>query len=236
MKIKYKQSALGPIWLVVQPAAMLGAMVIVFTGVTTVQTEGIPYVLFALGGLSVWSCFQQAVSTASAVMQHNAYIVKRTACPRIALVVGNVVAASPSLGVVVGATFVGALVVQGLPTQVLLLPFVVAWLILFTCSISLIFATVAARFRDAVALVPLLIQVGVFASPVGYPISQTHGAIHTLVLINPLSGLIEAMRWSLLGAKPSIAAIAIAAPFTVVAALSAWVLFARSEVRFADYV
>jgi lipopolysaccharide transport system permease protein len=236
MKIKYKQSALGPIWLVVQPAAMLGAMVIVFTGVTTVNTGGVPYVLFALAGLSVWSYFQQAVSTASGVMQHNAAAVKRTACPRIALVMGNVVAAAPALGVVVGASLVGALIVRGLPTQVLLLPLVVAWTILFTAAIALILATVAARFRDAVAVVPLLIQVGVFASPVGYPTSQTHGAIKVLVLMNPLSGLIEAMRWSLLGTSPSITAILIAAPVTVAAALCSWFLFARSEVRFADYV
>lgn len=236
MKIKYKQSALGPIWLVAQPTAMLGAMVIVFTGVTTVNTGGVPYVLFALAGLSIWSYFQQAVSTAATVMQHNVYVVKRTACPRIALVIGNLVAASPSLLVVIGASLLGTLVIRGLPTQALALPLVIAWLLLFTGSISLILATVAARFRDAVAIVPLLIQVGVFASPVGYPIESTHGAISVLLHVNPLSGMIEAMRWALLGISPSMTAIAIAAPLTVVFAVIAWRLFARAEVGFADYV
>lgn len=236
MKIKYKQSALGPIWLVVQPTAMLGAMVIVFTGVTTVDTGGVPYVLFALAGLSIWSYFQQAISTAATVMQHNVYVVKRTACPRIALVIGNLIAASPSLLVVICASLLGTLVIRGLPTQALALPLVVAWLLLFTGSISLILATVAARFRDAVAIVPLLIQVGVFASPVGYPIESTHGAISILLHINPLSGMIEAMRWALLGISPSLAAIAIAAPLTIVFTAIAWILFARAEVGFADYV
>jgi ABC-type polysaccharide/polyol phosphate export permease len=236
MKIKYKQSALGPIWLVVQPAAILAAMVIVFKGVTNVDTGGVPYVLFALAGLSVWIYFQQAISTAAMVMQHNVHVVKRTACPRIALVVGNGLAASPSLAVVVAATFVGTAAALGLPTQVLALPFVLAWMVLFTASISLILATVGARFRDVVALVPLILQVGVFASPVGYPVSSTHGAIAVLLHINPLTGLIEAMRWTLLGLTPSLLTLAISTGTTVVFATLAWWLFARAEVRFADYV
>lgn len=236
MKIKYKQSALGPIWLIMQPAAMLGAMIIVFTGVTTVKTGGIPYVLFALAGLTIWSYFQQAISTAASVMQHNVYVVKRTACPRIALIVGNLVAASPALAVVVCASFLFTVVLRGLPTQAIAIPLVLAWMVLFTGSISLILGTVAARFRDAVALVPLLIQVGVFASPVGYPIDSTHGVISILLLINPLSGMIEAMRWALLGIAPSMTAIAIAAPITAAVAVIAWMLFVRAEVRFADYV
>lgn len=236
MKIKYKQSALGPIWLVAQPAAMLGAMVIVFTGVTTVNTGGIPYVLFALAGLLVWSYFQQAVGTAASVMQHNAFVVKRTACPRIALVIGNLVSASPALLVVATASLLGTLVMRGLPVQALALPLVFAWLILFAGSVSLILSTVAARFRDAVALVPLLIQVGVFASPVGYPISSAHGAISVLLNINPLSGMIEAMRWALFGSSPSITAILIAVPVTAASAVVAWWLFGRAEVGLADYV
>lgn len=236
MKIKYKQSTLGPVWLLLQPMAMLGAMAIVFTGVTTVNTGTVPYILFALTGLSIWTFFQQVVSTAPGVMPINQQVVRRSPCPRIALVVGNLVAALPALGVVFSIAFVGVSIDRGLPIQSLVLPVVLAWLVLFTGAVSLIFATVAARFRDAIAVVPLVIQVGVFASPVGYPIDATHGAIATLIVINPVSGLIEAMRWCLLDATPSIAAIVVAIAWTAALATYSWLLFARMEVRFADYV
>jgi ABC-type polysaccharide/polyol phosphate export permease len=236
MKVKYKQSALGPVWLFLQPAAILGAMAIVFTGVTKVNTGGVPYILFALAGLSVWSYFQQALSTAPSVMPHNQHVVRRSPCPRIALVVGNLVAALPALSVVISVTFVGIVIDRGLPWQALALPAVLVWLLLFTGAVSLILATVAARFRDAVALIPLLIQVGVFASPVGYPLASTHGVIAVLVKINPVSGLIETMRWCLLGASPSITAIMISIGLTAALAIYSWILFGRMEVRFADYV
>lgn len=236
MKIKYKQSALGPVWLVIQPLAMLGAVAIAFAGVTKVKTGGVPYLLFALAGLSVWIYFQQSVSTAPTLMPNNYQVVRRSPCPRIALVVGNLLAQLPPLGILLAITFAGALFDRGLPVQALLFPVVIVWLLLFTGAVTLVLASVAARFRDAVAIVPLIIQGGIFASPVGYPISGTHGVVSVLLKLNPISGLIEAMRWSLLGVSPSALVLAIGLAWTIALLGFSWMVFGRLEVRFADYV
>jgi lipopolysaccharide transport system permease protein len=107
---------------------------------------------------------------------------------------------------------------------------VLAW------SVALIAASVSVRFRDIVAIIPLLAQAGMFVTPVGYPIDNAPSHIQTILALNPVSGVIETFRWSLLGMTPDMKVIAISAVLTVVLAVGGWVVFGRLETRFADYV
>jgi lipopolysaccharide transport system permease protein len=237
MKIKYKQSVLGPVWLVLQPFGMLVAISIAFAGVTNVDTGDVPYILFALAGLCVWVYFQQAVTASPSIFPNNYQVVRRSPCPRVALITANLISQLPPLGVVLGVTLVGVLIDRGPQTGWLVLPIMVVWLIALVGAVTTILAAVAARFRDAVAVVPLVIQAGIFVSPVGYPLSTVpDGFVSTLLHLNPVSGLIEAWRWSLLGTDPLEGVVLISLGWTALLLYLGWTIFARLEVRFADYV
>lgn len=235
MKAKYKQSALGPLWLVLQPLGMLLAITIAFSKVTSVNTGNIPYVVFALVGLAVWTYVQMTISVAPMTLPSNQLVVRRSPCPRVALVTGTLIAVLPPLAVVLTASVAAAAISSGLPTQALMMPLMVAWLLLLMWGFTLLVAALGGRFRDAVAFAPLIVQAGIFLTPVGYPLDAA-GSFAKVLAFNPASGLIEGWRWSLLGIPPDGFAIGIALAETIGVVLLGWYVFGRMEPRFADYV
>ncbi len=236
MRIKYKQSFLGPVWLAAQPLGMLAAVSVAFAGITRVDTRGVPYVLFALVGVTVWAYVQLTIVTAATAMISNAPLVRRSACPRIALVNGALLTNLPTLGVMALLTLLAALVLHGAVVQMLLLPAVGALVLAFTWGPSLLLASIAARYRDAVAVVPLLVQGGLFLSPVGFPTDSAHGALRIALSLNPVSGLIEAARWCTLGTTPAAVPLAASAAWMVILTLAGWQIFSRFETQFADFL
>ena len=181
IKVKYKQSLLGPVWLLLQPMGMLAAITIAFSGVTNVDTRGVPYLLFGLVGITVWNFISMTISVAPTAYASNAALVKRSTAPRPAFITAMVASNLPLLGIIMSVTLVATVIGNGLPLQVLLLPVFVVWLLAFTWSLVLFIAPLAARFRDAIALVPLIVQAGIFISPVGYDVSSAPKNIQTLV-------------------------------------------------------
>ena len=147
--------------------------------------------------------------------------------------VGNL----PPLGVLLAFSLTAAIAYGLLPIQALLLPFLLAWLMIFTYATLLLISPVAVKYRDTLAVVPLIIQAGIFVTPVGYGIDGAPSTIKALLILNPATGLIEAWRWALLDLPdPSIAAIAIAGGWTLLLLVAGWRIFGRLEVTFADFV
>lgn len=235
VKAKYKQSALGPLWLVLQPLGMLAAVSIAFSKVTTVNTGGVPYITFALVGLAVWTYVQMAITVAPQVLQANYQVVRRSPCPRLAFVTGTLVSVLPPLAVVLTASIVAAGISGTLSIQALAMPILVAWLLLMTFGFTLLVTALGGRFRDAVAMAPLVVQAGIFLTPVGYPLSAA-GNFAKVLAFNPASGIIESWRWSLLGSSPDMFAIIVGLVEMVVLIVMGWYVFGRMETRFADYV
>jgi lipopolysaccharide transport system permease protein len=235
IKAKYKQSALGPLWLVLQPLGMLAAVSVAFSKVTSVNTGSVPYITFALVGLAVWTYVQMAITVAPQVLQANYQVVRRSPCPRLAFVTGTLVSVLPPLGVVFAASVVAAAISGTLSVQALVMPVLVAWLLLMTFGFTLLVTAIGGRFRDAVAMAPLVVQAGIFLTPVGYPLSAA-GNFAKVLAFNPASGIIESWRWSLLGSTPDMFAVIVAIVETIVMVLLGWYVFGRMETRFADYV
>lgn len=235
IRIKYKQSVLGPLWLVLQPLGVLGGLIFVFHGVTKVRTE-VPYLLFSLASLSAWTFVQQTVSSGANVFLFNASFIRRVAFPRTALftanLLSNLLPPAVMFAVAVGAT----LVERGLPVQVLLLPLVLIWIALLLTGIMMMSASLAVRFRDVMALVPFWLQVGVFLTPVGYPASAAPQTLRTLLSLNPLTGLLEVWRWCFFGTSVSTVPVVSAMVGTALILTLGWVIFVRMEGRFADFI
>lgn len=237
LKVKYKQAALGPLWLLIAPLGMLAAVTIAFSGVTDVDTGGVPYVLFALVGLIVWTYVQLSLTLGPLAIIANASLVRRSTVPRIALITGTLLGNLPPAGVMLVIALGGTIIDRGLPTQALLLPVLMLWLMAFTLGVTLMVAGTAARFRDTVALTPLLVQAGIFVTPVGYSMATAPSNIKVLLTLNPISGIIEAWRWAMLGIPdPNTTAIAVAAALTVALCAAGWYVFSILEPEFADVV
>lgn len=237
IKVKYKQAALGPLWLLIAPLGMLVAITVAFSGVTKVDTGDVPYVLFALVGLTVWTFIQLSATLGATAIYGNGGLVRRSPIPRVALITGSVVGNLPPVTLMFVVCVVGALIAGGLPLQALLLPLIIVWLIAFTFALALLLGGLGARFRDTVSVMPLILQAGIFVSPVGYSLEGAPKNIHTLLTINPVSGLIEAWRWTLLDIPhPQWTAIVVSLVWTLVLSVVAWRIFSRLEVDFADYV
>jgi len=235
IKAKYKQSALGTLWLALQPLGMLAAVTIAFSKVTSVNTGSVPYVTFALVGLAVWTYVQMAITVAPQVLQANYQVVRRSPCPRLAFVIGTLISVLPPLAVVLAASIVAAGVSGTLSVQALAMPILIAWLLLSTLGFTLLVTALGGRFRDAVAMAPLVVQAGIFLTPVGYPLSAA-GSFAKVLAFNPASGIIESWRWSLLGSSPDMFAIAVGLAEMVAMLVMGWYVFGRMETRFADYV
>ena len=235
VKIKYKQSALGPLWLVLQPLGMLAAITLAFSTVTNVATGDVPYVVFALVGLSVWTYVQMAITVAPQVLPSNYQVVRRSPCPRVAFVTGTLISVVPPLAVVLAASVAAAVISGSLGVEALAMPVLIVWLVVLMWGFTLLVTALGGRFRDAVAIAPVIVQAGIFLTPVGYPLDAA-GSFAKVLAFNPASGVIESWRWSLLGIAPDGFAIAVALAETVAVTLLGWYVFGRMETRFSDYV
>jgi homopolymeric O-antigen transport system permease protein len=236
-KVKYKQSLLGPLWLIFQPLALLAAFLVAFRSLADVDTFGIPYAVFALVGLSAWAFFQASMTIGTASLVSNIQLVRFTPCPRLAFPLAGLIASLPSYAVTVAAALTTAAATGVLSPRALLLPLGLAWLFLLTAGIVAITASFTVRFRDMLSAMPFLLQVAVFLAPVGYPLADLNETVRTLVDLNPLTGVIEAWRWMMLsGYHPSFEPIGISLAVTTVLAVAGWWIFSRIETTMADEI
>jgi lipopolysaccharide transport system permease protein len=236
-KVKYKQSLLGPLWLVFQPLALLLAFLVAFRGLGNVASAGVPYAVFALIGLSAWSYVQASLTIGTASLISNMPFVKYTPCPRTAFPSASMLASLPSFGITALAGIIGAAATGHLSPRVLLLPLGLAWLLVLTAGMIGVLSSLAVRFRDVNSALPFLLQLGTFIAPVGYPLSGLSPKLRTVIEINPITGIIETLRWMVLsGYRPAALSIVISAGLTAFLAVVGWRMFATREATVADEI
>jgi ABC-type polysaccharide/polyol phosphate export permease len=236
-KVRYKQAALGPLWLIIQPLGILAAFTVVFDGVTQVPTGDTSYPLFALVGITVWTAVGSILTFGVRTNLLNRRLITLVWCPRVAFVTSSLVSALPNLIAPLLLTLLAIpLLGEAIPLAALALPVAVAWLLVLCWVLSLGLSAANVRFRDVNAIVPFLIQGGLLFTPVAYPLSQAPANLQEILRFNPFTGIIEFWRWSLLGLEADWQSVGIAAAMTVVIAIVSWRLFTRLEVRFADLI
>jgi lipopolysaccharide transport system permease protein len=184
----------------------------------------------------VWTYFQAVTMVAVGSIVNNYALVRWTACPRLALPLATLVSNLPSFAIPAAAAFVAAAASGYLWAGTLLLPLMCLWLLLFVATAAVLLSSISVRARDVMSVVPFLLQVLVFLSPVAYLTTALPSAVRTLIAINPLTGLIDGWRWCMLGMHPDLAAVAMSIVFTAAGAVLAWRFFARFEVRMADEI
>lgn len=237
IKVRYKQAAFGMLWAVLQPLSGLVVFSIVFGKLAKVPSEGVPYPLFAFAGMMVWTLFSGGVDTATTSLVSNSALVTKVYFPRVAAPLASVLPRLVDFVVALGL-FAVLLVVQGhLPGwHVIALPLVVVWAVLLAFGVGLGLATLQVRYRDAHHGLTLLMQLWLYASPVAYPSSLVPHRWLWLYALNPMVGVLDTARWSVLGTPapglPALLSLAVGAAVLGVGVS----VFARNERRFADII
>jgi lipopolysaccharide transport system permease protein len=185
----------------------------------------------------VWSYVQAALTMGAAAFLTNTTLVVRTSAPRVAFPISALLATAPTLGLTLLTTVALSAAAGQLGPRALLLPAALVWLVALVGALVLLASTLAVWFRDVLQALPFALQVGVFLAPVGYPLGRLSGTLAAVLRLDPLTGLIELVRWSLLSSQPlDGAAVAIGLGVTAMLLVAGWQLFVRAEVRMADVI
>jgi lipopolysaccharide transport system permease protein len=238
VRVRYKQSALGAAWAVIQPLALTVVFTLVFSRLMQVDTGGVPYPVFAYAALVPWTFFATSLAFAIPSLVNNLNLVGKIYFPREILPLANIGAALLDFGIA-GVVFAGMLLLYQIPLtlQVLwVLPLLAIQLIL-TAGVTLLGAAVIVFFRDVRFIIPLLTQVWMYASPVIYPVTLIPARWQTLYFLNPMAGIIAGYRSALvLGETPNLPALGLATLVSVGLLVIGYVTFKRSEPLFADLI
>jgi lipopolysaccharide transport system permease protein len=237
--VRYRQSAVGALWAILQPV-LLAVVFSVFLGLLAKvpSAEGIPYPVFAVSGMVMWLFFSEAMSRSSESTVASEALITRVYFPRVIIPLAAVLPqlVDFAVGFVV---VIGAMLLYGVEPslRVLLLPGVVLVALTTALGIGLWLSALHVRYRDVQHVVPFAILVGLFITPITYPLSLVPSALQPLYAINPLVGVLEGYRWVLFAGFPFPGAILLIPLITSLLLLITGALFfERMETTFADVI
>lgn len=238
VRIRYKQAVLGFAWALFRPLLLMAVFTFIFSRIGNVDTGGIPYPVFAFVGLLLWTYFSTAVVNASDSLVASANLVSKTYFPRLALPVAALLAQLPDLAV--GAMLLAVLMLvttTGVGPALLLAPVVLVLLFFVAFALGVWLAALNVNYRDVKYVVPFLTQIWMFVTPVLYPSSQVPHAFQALYGVNPLAGLMELARWSVLGTPlPSLPLLGTSLVVFLVLFVTGVRYFRHAESTFADVI
>lgn len=238
IRLRYRQTALGVIWVVLQPLMAAGILSFVFGGIADLPSEGAPYFVFAYAGTLAWTAFSGILVKSSGVLLGNAGLVSKVFFPRILLPLS--VLGSSALDFGIGfVVMVVLMIVTGISpgVAVLLLPLWLALVLLMALGTGLIASSLMVRYRDVQYVLPVAVQFALFASPVAYSADAVPPSARGIYNLNPLVGVLEGFRWSLLDLDPpSTGDVAFSAVFALVLFAVGVATFTRLQREFADVI
>jgi lipopolysaccharide transport system permease protein len=238
LKLRYRQTALGVIWVVLQPLLAAGAFAFVFGKIARLDSEGVPYFVFAYVGMLAWNLFNGVLTRMSGALVGNAALVSKIFFPRLVLPLSTIGSVIVDFGVALVMGVV-VLAVAGVSPgwAVLTLPLWVAVALLLASGFGLLAAALMVPYRDVQYVLPVATQILLYASPVAYGLAAVPSSARTWVQLNPLTGVLEAFRWAVLDAgELRVGATLWAAGCSVVMFLVGATVFTRMERRFADVI
>lgn len=238
LQVRYKQSLFGAGWAVLQPIGLTAIFSLIFGKLVSVPSEGVPYPLYVLTGMTVWIFVATGTAQSAASLVGESDLVTKVYFPRLVIPLAKILSWLVDLLIALAVLFVVAgLYGRWPPVQVLTVPLWVAIAIGTVVGVGVLASAVNVKYRDVVAVLPLAIQVWLFLSPVAYPATLVTGGWKYVYAINPMVSAIGGMRWAMLGTPPPAAGqIAVSVGAVLVMLAIALVYFRRTERYFADIV
>jgi lipopolysaccharide transport system permease protein len=198
-RVRYQQTLLGAAWAIVQPLASVAIFTFVFGRLAKMPSGNEPYFLVVMAGQLAWQLFANTLGNTSGSLVGNAHLISKIYFPRLAIPLSTVAVALVDFAILLGLYAIALAWTGTLPTfRALLLPLFILLTLLLALGAGLWLAALTVRFRDFRIVVPFLLQVGVFATPVGYRTDFLPNW-QALLALNPMTGVIDAYRWCLLG-------------------------------------
>jgi lipopolysaccharide transport system permease protein len=237
VKLRYKQTALGALWAVLQPLLMMVVFTLLFGRLAHMPSDGLPYPIFAFAGLVPWQFFQNAVGQSGASLIGNAPLITKIYFPRMAIPGAAVGAALVDFAIASVILFAMMACYRIAPAAgIVMLPVLVALLAIFAGAVGMWMAGMNVKYRDIKYVMPFMLQLWMFGTPVIYPASFVPHGWRWILVINPLTGIIGGFRSALLNQPFDWLAIAVAAALTFGSAAYAVWSFRRMERSFADVI
>jgi lipopolysaccharide transport system permease protein len=238
LKVRYKQAVIGVGWAILQPAFAAVIFTAVFGYFAKLPSDGAPYALFALSAVIAWTYFAEAFRRSASGIVDDAELVRKIYFPRLIIPLAGVLTPLVDFAFSLVALFGVMYWYAVLPTPaIVLLPVFLLLAMLFALGLGLCLAPLNVRFRDVKHALPFLIQIGMYASPVVYPVGLVPERWRLVYSLNPMVGVIEGFRWSLLGTRtPDFQAILLSLGVVATLLAAGLVYFRKMERSFADVI
>ena len=238
VKVRYKQTALGAAWAIIQPFMAMVVFSIFFGKLAKMPSDGIPYPLFAFAALVPWSFFANGLSQSSNSLVGSAHLITKVYFPRLVVPISSVISGIVDF-VLAFLVLLGMMLYYRIfPTiNIIWLPFLLFLAFVTALGVGMWLSALNVEFRDVRYILPFLTQFWMFATPIVYPSSLLSEPWRTVYGLNPMVGVVEGFRWALLGTQTA------PGPIVVVSSLASLVIliggafyFRRMEKTFADVV
>lgn len=238
IKVRYKQTALGVAWAIVQPLMTMVLFSLFFGRLAKMPSDGIPYPLFVFTALVPWMFFSNGITQSSGSLVENASLLKKVYFPRLAVPIASIIAGVVDFFCSFVVLIMLMLYYGVVPSlSILTLPLFLGLACTASLGIGLWLSALNVQFRDVRYVIPFLTQLWLFATPIAYPSSLLSEPLRSLYGLNPMVGVVEGFRWALLGTETSFG------PMLLVSSLASMVVlitgafyFRRMEVTFSDRV
>jgi lipopolysaccharide transport system permease protein len=239
IKVRYKQTVIGAAWAIVQPLMTMVVFSIFLGGLAKVPSDGIPYPVFSFCALVPWAFFANGLTQSSQSLVSSSHLITKVYFPRLLIPTARVLAGLPDLGLAF-LVLLGIIWYYGLrpsPLLVLWLPAFILLALVTALGFGLWLSALNVKYRDIQHAIPFLTQLWLFATPIAYPASLVPGPWRTLYALNPMVGVVEGFRWTLLGSgdSPGVMSAASALAALVILVTGAF-FFRRVERTFADLI
>jgi lipopolysaccharide transport system permease protein len=237
VKVRYQQTALGILWVLLQPAATVLVFTFLFGRMARIPSDGLPYTLFVFAGLLPWIFFSSAISNSGNSLVGNSNLVTKVYFPRMIIPAAAVGAGLTDFGV--GLLALSALMIYyGIAAswQFLLLPVAIALTVLLALGAGMLMSALNVAYRDVRYALPFLTQIWMFATPIIYPSSLVPERWRLLLALNPMTGIVEAYRACLFGMALDLTSLTISSVATLSLLLFSAYFFRRMERTFSDVI
>jgi lipopolysaccharide transport system permease protein len=237
IKVRYKQTALGVLWAIIQPLFLMVVFTLIFGKLAAMPSDGVPYLLFALAGLVPWTFFANSVVTSGNSLVGNSALITKVYFPRMIIPLAAIGAGLVDLTISF-VLLVGVMIFYGIGFSLnfLLLPLLLLLLILLTAGIGMWMSAINVKYRDVRHALPFLLQIWLFATPIIYPASLLPENWRWLLMINPLTGIIETYRAVLFDKPPEWKFLGFSVVFILIFFIYSVFSFRKMERGFADIV
>ncbi len=238
IKVRYKQTVIGAAWALLQPLFTMLIFSVFFGRLAKIPSDGVPYPVFSITGLVPWAFFSNALSQSSNSLVASSHLVKKVYFPRLAIPLAAVLGAMVDLAVALVLMFAVVLYFGIVPaTNLLYLPLFFLLAICTVLGVGLWFSAMYVEYRDIRYLIPFLTQIWMYLTPIVYPSSIVPAKWRAIYALNPMVGVIEGIRWSILGTPLPDPLVLLASSMTgALLLLTGTYYFRRMERNFADVI